>query len=523
MRRQQEFTLGARRTRWLLAALVVVALAIAGAQWRASLAQTAEEIQLGKEVTDGSVLYGEEVEFTITIENTADGAAAEGSIAITDEVPELSGVVATPADGAVYSCDVTDTTVTCSNSEGAHADGATHSITITGSADVPGAHTNEVTGSYDDGEGEDPLESASEDFTIVASSVAVAKTVEPATVEPGDDLTFTITVTNEGDFAVDAPEGAVVITDALPGVLEDVEVTGDNVYDCEYDELEHEVVCMNDDEEAGSNAHVVDAEHEITITATVASDAADEDYANDATGEVTSQPDDASPTAPFTVASLRSIQISKWVEGDDAPALEAVTGTISPHTPGEWTILSLPGSTIIEDVSTAEQAITETNVGVGWDVDYAVLEDGSTCEGLGDDDWGDGPAIVPAGDVDYLVCIRNTWTVEPEPDVRTYTLYFRWSLFSWLSPDMSIGDALRGEGQSAGGTNVLEDVTAIYTWDGPNQQWLAFFPEAIDSPGVNDIDDFEFGRSYWVAIEGPDDVAWDVVEREAEEDETPAE
>ncbi|OAI42772.1 hypothetical protein AYO38_02925 [bacterium SCGC AG-212-C10] len=98
------------------------------------------------------------------------------------------------------------------------------------------------------------------------------------------------------------------------------------------------------------------------------------------------------------------------------------------------------------------------------------------------------------------------WTVSGE--TVTYTLYFRWSLVAWVGQDgINVATALMGQG---GGANITPRVTAIYRWDGPGQDWEAYFPSGVNIPGANDFTTLTKGRSYWIAITAPGPVNWTV-------------
>lgn len=95
---------------------------------------------------------------------------------------------------------------------------------------------------------------------------------------------------------------------------------------------------------------------------------------------------------------------------------------------------------------------------------------------------------------------------------HTYTLQFRWSLITWVGADgIDPEDALRGTGPNAGGTDIFDQVTAVYGWNAAAQQWLAFFPSGVDVPGANNLTALENGEAYWIAIAGPGPVSWTVV------------
>jgi hypothetical protein len=84
----------------------------------------------------------------------------------------------------------------------------------------------------------------------------------------------------------------------------------------------------------------------------------------------------------------------------------------------------------------------------------------------------------------------------------TYTLHFRWSLITWPGENaIAVGTAITG----------LTGVTAIYGWDGVTQSWAAYFPDGVGVPGANDLVSLTNGQAYWIAIAGPNSVAWTIV------------
>lgn len=93
-----------------------------------------------------------------------------------------------------------------------------------------------------------------------------------------------------------------------------------------------------------------------------------------------------------------------------------------------------------------------------------------------------------------------------------YTLNFRWSLITWAGADnIPPMDALSGTGDNEGGTDILDEVTAVYGWEASSQSWLAFFPDGVDVPGANDLTGLREGHAYWIAIRGPESITWTVV------------
>jgi hypothetical protein len=97
-------------------------------------------------------------------------------------------------------------------------------------------------------------------------------------------------------------------------------------------------------------------------------------------------------------------------------------------------------------------------------------------------------------------------------DTVEYTLNFRWSLITWMGADnIPPADALSGTGANEGGTDILDEVTAVYGWEASSQEWLAFFPSGVDIPGANDLTGLREGDAYWIAIRGPESITWTVV------------
>lgn len=86
------------------------------------------------------------------------------------------------------------------------------------------------------------------------------------------------------------------------------------------------------------------------------------------------------------------------------------------------------------------------------------------------------------------------------------TLYPRWDNLGWGSPTMDIMDALEGN-QSADG-DLSNVVTAVFRWDGSQQRWESFFPDAADVPGAVSFTEFEQFETYVIAISGSDPITF---------------
>jgi len=93
----------------------------------------------------------------------------------------------------------------------------------------------------------------------------------------------------------------------------------------------------------------------------------------------------------------------------------------------------------------------------------------------------------------------------------TFTLNFRWSLVTWTGADATpVADALKGTGANDAGNDISDQVTVVYGWDAPAQDWLGYFPGGVNVPGANDLTKLMSGAAYWIAIKGPGSVNWTI-------------
>ena len=132
-----------------------------------------------------TVLGGDDVTFTITVTNTGDVDLDD--VVVTDPLaPNCDATFASLTVGAVesYDCTVTNVTADFTNTAGVVADDPTGgSVSDTDTADVD----------------------------VIAPAIDIEKTPDLQSILSGDDVTFTITVTNTGD----APLTNVVVADVL--------------------------------------------------------------------------------------------------------------------------------------------------------------------------------------------------------------------------------------------------------------------------------------------------------------------
>ncbi len=165
---------------------------------------------------NGPISAGQDAVFTIVVTNHGPGAAFD--VTLTDELPAgidwvLGGSAAgdcliTDGDPDVLSCDF-----------GTIGVGGTRTITLTGETDIAdcGSIPNLASASASNEDTDSDQFPNSDDATIVVDcpEVAITKTADAPVVNAGDQIGFTITVTNTGDGSA----FNVQVSDVLPAGL----------------------------------------------------------------------------------------------------------------------------------------------------------------------------------------------------------------------------------------------------------------------------------------------------------------
>ncbi len=174
---------------------------------------------------------GDTVEYVVTVSN--DGPTEATGVVVSDPLPAgLSFVSATPSDGGTYNSQTGDWSIPLipagetrelilrgivapdpSNVDAILADG------IINIAEVVAADQPDRDSTPDNGPGEDDYQSVT--VAISQANLSLTKTVDNATPDQNDIITFLVTVNNSG------PDAAtnIVVNDALPVGLADVQVT----------------------------------------------------------------------------------------------------------------------------------------------------------------------------------------------------------------------------------------------------------------------------------------------------------
>jgi uncharacterized repeat protein (TIGR01451 family) len=182
---------------------------------------------------NGPISAGEAAIFTITVTNGGPGTAY--GVTVTDHLP--AGIdwaidSVEPALGEGQSCAITDGELHCDL--GDFAAGASSTITIRGTtsaADCAGPLENTAT---IDSDFTEPVTSNTADVVVNCSDLTVTKTAGTDVINAGEDASFTITVTNNGDgtaFGVTAtdnlPAGVTWTAGDITGAHANCAITGE--------------------------------------------------------------------------------------------------------------------------------------------------------------------------------------------------------------------------------------------------------------------------------------------------------
>jgi uncharacterized repeat protein (TIGR01451 family) len=157
---------------------------------------------------------GDSASFIIVVTNN--GSVAAHDVVVTDTVPDgldIDGAAFTGGSNAAGACDVTGQDVTCDIGSLGAGESATVTIDVTVTAGACPSVTNtaKVTASNETGTKHDNYDSTSFDVKC-GVNLTLEKSADAQNVAPGDAVTFTIQVTNDGQ----AEATNVHVTDSMP-------------------------------------------------------------------------------------------------------------------------------------------------------------------------------------------------------------------------------------------------------------------------------------------------------------------
>jgi uncharacterized repeat protein (TIGR01451 family) len=290
----------------------------------ASTTVNCAEITISKTADAASVNAGEQIGFTIVVANTGAGAAKD--VVITDVLPTGAGLNWSIAGGTgAAQCNIAAGTLTCTFPS--LASGAQRSVSIVSPTTYASCGVvDNVAGVSTSNDGS---AQAGASVTVNCPSLSVVKTADAASVDAGEQIGFTITVTNGGPgVAKDVtlsdplPVGAGISWSISPAVA-GCQITG-GVLSCDFGDLA-----------AGASKSV----HIVSATSAASCGAS---YSNTATIGATNHPTLASSPASVTVlcANVAVVKTADAAAVDDGTPI-GFTITVSSTGPGTATGVTL--------------------------------------------------------------------------------------------------------------------------------------------------------------------------------------
>jgi large repetitive protein len=327
---------------------------------------TSADLAIGKTIL-GTVEAGSSGQYRITVDNLI-GPSDAGAFSFTDTLPAGVTVtgIATNTGGATCGTFPANGSVTCTYAAGIGY-GQTYTLTfdVTVASDVTGTITNDV--ELNPGVTPDP--NPANDTASVSSGVNVDADLSvvkagPATVTAGDDITWTLTVTNNGPS--DDP-ATITVVDVLPAEV---------VYDAPVGDPTGEWACVHDGATSGGtltctnpNGLVTDETHVLTVNAGVLPDAgpaASSNAVSVSSPTTDTNPDNNNSTAPFTIVDDVNVSVTKTTVGAD------------PVRAGETTSFRIDVTN--DGPSTADNVVVTDTVASGMTIVSFAAPAGWTCD-----------------------------------------------------------------------------------------------------------------------------------------------
>ena len=262
-----------------------------------------------------SAFVGSDLTYTIVVTN--DGPSTATGVQVTDVLPAGGTYgIATSTQGT---CGESGGTVTCDI--GSLVDGGSATVTLIVTTTIAGSVDNTATATSDasDPDGSDDSDSASTDVTAAPTSadLGLVKTASPDPAFVGENLTYTIEVTNAGpDTAQD-----VVVTDPLDAGVSFVSADQGGVHDAGTVTWDLGSVAAGDTVTISLVVHVVVVADDLPNTAVVSSSTSDPDPTDDADSVLVDALDRSGLTA--------DLQVQKTVDEEAPTAGDVVTYTVT--------------------------------------------------------------------------------------------------------------------------------------------------------------------------------------------------
>jgi uncharacterized repeat protein (TIGR01451 family) len=197
-----------------------------------TVVNTSADLKITKSDSPDPVLAGQELSYTITVSNTAGPSDAQ-NVVITDTLPSQTTFVSAVANDPSVSCTApavgSEGIVTCNMATLPFGSSVQVLLTVKVKSSVPSGASISNTATVGS-QTTDPASSNNSATTSTAvqtsATLAVVKTDSPDPVVAGTNLTYTITVTNNGP----SDAQAVTLNDPLPAGTSFVSLSGNGIF-----------------------------------------------------------------------------------------------------------------------------------------------------------------------------------------------------------------------------------------------------------------------------------------------------
>jgi uncharacterized repeat protein (TIGR01451 family) len=367
------------------------------------------DLSLTKAGTPDTVSAGGLITYTISVSNAGPDEAT--NVIVTDPLP--SGVTFQTVNGTGWSCSVSDGTLTCTRASLAVGDAPDIDVEVLAPSSAGTlsnvAYVTSQTGDPDE-TNNDNSPNPVETTVLATADLGITKEASPLSVLPGENLTYTLTVTNNG------PETAedVTVTDDLADNLTFQSASGTG-WTC--DESGTEVTCTMAAMPVGSSSIVIEVLAPPTGFATVDNSAAVSATTNDNnSGNNNAGPVTVTEDVNEVDLSLTMTPPSQEIEQGGTVGLTLSVTNAGPDPAADVSlVVSIPAELTYMSAS-----------GIGWSCTYAAPD--LTCE-RSDLAVGAAPDINLSLQGDQLGTYNGTGTVSssdiegiPSDNTDTFTI-----------------------------------------------------------------------------------------------------
>jgi len=184
---------------------------------------TDANVTISKIDNQDPVIAGANLTYTITVANS--GPSRARNVTLSDPIPAGTTFVSLSGSGILANCAHSAGTITCSPDSLGAGESATLTVVVKVNPDAPSQFSNTATVTWTDSDSNPGSQQATQTTTVnKQTDLSIKKSDSPHAVQAGNQITYTITVKNNGPSAADA--GGVVVKDSTPANTTDVSVVG---------------------------------------------------------------------------------------------------------------------------------------------------------------------------------------------------------------------------------------------------------------------------------------------------------